>query len=157
MRYLLLGIGNDILRDDGIGIYVAREVKERLKHKDLDIIEGLWGGFTLLDIISHYGKVLIIDGVIDENHKIGDVFWIDIDKLKDHRGFEQSHNIHLPTLLNVGERLGYRMPEVIKVLGISISEQTEFGGYDDMTESVRNAIPIASDIAIETLSSWLVI
>jgi len=155
IKYLLLGIGNDILRDDGAGIYVAREVKERLSHKDLDIVEGLWGGFMILDVIKDYKKVLIVDGIFDESHPIGDVFWVDVDKLKDHRGFEQSHNIHLPTLLEVGEKLGYKMPEELKVLGISIREETEFGGYEDMTDMVRDAIPVACDLAIKTISEWL--
>jgi len=155
IRYLLLGIGNDILRDDGAGIYVAREVKERLSHKDLDIVEGLWGGFMILDIIKGYDKVLIVDGIVDAPHIIGDVFWVDIDKLKDHRGFEQSHNIHLPTLLDIGKKLGYEMPDVIKIIGISINSQQEFGGYDDMTDKVRDAIPVARDLAIKTISEWL--
>ncbi|HEC79862.1 MAG TPA: hydrogenase maturation protease [Firmicutes bacterium] len=157
MRTLLLGIGNDILGDDGVGIYVVREAKKKIGHPDLDIVEGLWGGFTILDIIKGYNKVLIVDGVVDESKPIGEVFWVDLEKLRDHRGFEHSHNIHLPTLLEVGDKMGYEMPDVLRVLGISIAFTQEFGGYDKMSEDVKTAIPYATEKVFEVIREWLCI
>ena len=63
MKTIVLGIGNLILSDDGVGIHVARELKKRIKNKDITIDEAFTGGMNLLDLMIGYDKAIIIDAV----------------------------------------------------------------------------------------------
>ncbi|MDY6959769.1 MAG: hydrogenase maturation protease, partial [Halobacteriota archaeon] len=79
MRTLVFGIGNPILSDDGVGIYVAREIKKRLssdisQFKDVDVEEGSVGGLKLLDTILGYERVILIDAIMTESGSPGDIY-----------------------------------------------------------------------------------
>ena len=62
MRRLVLGIGNTIMGDDGVGIYVARMVKDRTRSQaDLQFKELGVSGFNLVEEILGYDEVIIVD------------------------------------------------------------------------------------------------
>ncbi|MEJ2047740.1 MAG: hydrogenase maturation protease, partial [Dehalococcoidia bacterium] len=61
MRTLILGIGNSILGDDGVGIRVARQLDRLVKDKNIDVVEANVDGLNLLDFILEYGRLIVID------------------------------------------------------------------------------------------------
>ena len=71
MKTIILGIGNLILRDDGVGIHVARELSKIVDDKDITIDEALTGGMNLLDLILGYDKAIIIDAVKSDTNEHG--------------------------------------------------------------------------------------
>jgi hydrogenase maturation protease len=52
MKTLVLGLGNDILSDDGVGIYVARELKKIIHSQDITVAEASLAGIGLLDMLA---------------------------------------------------------------------------------------------------------
>ncbi len=64
MKTLVLGLGNDILCDDGAGLYVARELKKTLANrKDFSVAEASLAGLGLLDLLAGYDKAIVIDAI----------------------------------------------------------------------------------------------
>jgi len=61
MKEIILGIGNPILSDDGIGIYIARKLKE--ENPNWEIVETSDAGFRLIDLIIDYERAIFIDSV----------------------------------------------------------------------------------------------
>ena len=62
MRTLILGLGNPILTDDGVGVLVVEEVRSRLpKDTPIDITEVSVGGLTLMESMSGYDRVILVD------------------------------------------------------------------------------------------------
>ena len=80
MDVLILGIGNMILTDDGVGIKTARRIKE--ENPNLEITEASEGGIGLLDYASGYDKLIIIDSIKTEQGKPGEVYKIEFEDLK---------------------------------------------------------------------------
>jgi len=70
-KTLVLGLGNSILTDDGVGCFVARELEGRLSYKGVEIMESSVGGLGLLDLLAGYDKAIIIDAIHTEEGKPG--------------------------------------------------------------------------------------
>ena len=68
---LVLGLGNTILTDDGVGIYVAREIKKKLTYGDVTIQEASLGGLELLDVMTGFKRVILIDAMVIGSGEIG--------------------------------------------------------------------------------------
>jgi hydrogenase maturation protease len=79
----VIGLGNPLRSDDGIGIYILKKLAENKKNlaKNIDFLDGGTGGFNLLHDLSKYDKLIIIDAV-DFNKKPGDSLFINIDEIK---------------------------------------------------------------------------
>jgi hydrogenase maturation protease len=136
MRTVVVGIGNPILGDDGIGIHAARELKGRF---DADVREAYTGGLNLLDLILGYDRAILIDAVYLEEMRMGEVRILDLDDL----GSAHSTNPHDATLMEaieISERMGEgRIPDEIILVGIRIERVEEFG--DELSGDVRRALP----------------
>jgi len=66
-RVLVFGLGNPILGDDGVGIRVVEEMKKRWKGKGVVFETGSVGGLKILDVLSGYDVVVIVDAMAGEN------------------------------------------------------------------------------------------
>src|SRR5512136_2152171 len=73
MKTIILGVGNEILGDDGVGVHVANELKKHIKNPEITIDEGITGGMNLLELILGYDKAIIIDAVKTEDGRNGEV------------------------------------------------------------------------------------
>ena len=61
---LVLGLGNPILGDDAVGIFVAREIKRLAGERTgVTVKEASVGGFDLLDLLEGYRGAVIIDAI----------------------------------------------------------------------------------------------
>ncbi len=63
MKTIVLGIGNPILQDDGVGIHVINELRQHLKDSRVIVDIAYTGGMNLLDLIRGFDKVILIDAV----------------------------------------------------------------------------------------------
>lgn len=64
-KILVLGIGNLLMGNEGIGIHVVQYLQKKYNLENTDIIDGGTGGFHLLDYFHSYKIVLLIDATID--------------------------------------------------------------------------------------------
>jgi hydrogenase maturation protease len=62
-RTLVLGVGNLLMGDEGVGIHAVRELMERPLPPHVDIVDGGTAGLELLHLIEGYSRVVIIDAV----------------------------------------------------------------------------------------------
>ena len=63
MKTLVLGLGNPILSDDGVGLRVARAVESQLSQQEITVMETSMGGLSLLDLLTGYDRAIIIDAI----------------------------------------------------------------------------------------------
>ena len=137
MNTLILGIGNPILTDDGVGIKIAQRLKE--ENAKLKVIETSEAGITLLDLVADYDKLIIIDSIKTEKGKPGDLYKLELEDLKPSKDFSSSHGIGIATAFELGQRLGYRMPKYTSIYAVEIKDNTTFG--EKCTEEVEQRIP----------------
>ena len=66
MRTILIGLGNPILTDDGVGVKVAYEIERRLGENvpaNLTITEASVGGLRLMELMEGYDRAIIVDAI----------------------------------------------------------------------------------------------
>jgi len=125
---LVLGLGNPILGDDGVGIAIARAVRENASALPaLDVIEASLGGRFLLDVIRGYRTVIVADAIMtNEKAPAGSIYRLTVDDLGDIVKPYASHALDLKTTVELGKRLGYEMPETILIYAVEIKENMVF-------------------------------
>jgi hydrogenase maturation protease len=64
-RTLILGVGNLLMGDEGIGIHVVRRLGEKLRDPDAEIVDGGTGGLHLLEYFLDHDRVILVDAVMD--------------------------------------------------------------------------------------------
>ena len=145
MNTLILGIGNPILTDDGVGIKIARKIKEG--NPELEVIETSEAGIALLDLITGYDKLVIIDSIKTGQEKPGEVYKLRLEDLKPTVDSASSHGVDIATAFELGRGLGYRMPKYVSLYAVEIKDNTTFG--EDCTEEVEERIPFIISQIIE--------
>lgn len=145
MNTLILGLGNLILTDDGVGIKIARKLKE--ENPELEVIETSEAGMAILDHIAGYDKLIIIDSIKTERGKPGELHKLGLEDLKPAKDFTSSHGIDIATAFQLGQRLGYRMPNFISIYAVDIRDNSTFG--EECTQEVEEKIPFITKQIIE--------
>lgn len=66
-KILVLGIGNLILNDEGIGIHVVNALNEMEIPQGVDVLDGGTGGLALLETLQSYRQLILVDAALDNN------------------------------------------------------------------------------------------
>ena len=66
-KTLILGLGNVLMGDEGIGVYVVRAVQEHPLPPNVECMDGGTGGFALLGTLQSADRIILIDAASDGN------------------------------------------------------------------------------------------
>ena len=156
-KNLILGLGNSILSDDAIGLFVVRRAQELLSDlkEYVDFKENHSGGFDLLYDINGYNRLLVVDSIVTGKYKPGTCLTF---TLKDFEHLTQlnpvnSHSLNLPTTIKTGQKCGYIMPEELVVLGIESADVTTLS--EQLTESVNACVDDVVKRIRKEILSWI--
>lgn len=152
MNILVLGIGNILFGDEGIGVHLSNLLKLNYDfegdHK-VDIIDGGTMAQVLIPTITSYDNVLILDCVSVENEQIGEVYYFDFDNVPDSITWAGSaHEVEMLQTLKLTQLLGDLPP--VKIIGIIpevIGEDTAF----TLSDEVKKGAVLAEKLAIKYL------
>ena len=140
MKTLVLGIGNDILGDDGVGIHIAREAARRISAVDATVEETGAGGLSLLERIRGYDRLIIADAILTEKTKIGKIHRLTLKDLAQTNESITPHDAALRTTLEIGNSLfPGEMPKDVIVFAIETHSVEDIGS--EMTPAVKAAVP----------------
>ena len=64
---LILGVGNYLMGDEGLGVHVARALQGESLPEGVDFLDGGTAGFQLMDYLEKYQIVIMIDATLDKN------------------------------------------------------------------------------------------
>lgn len=153
MKTLVIGLGNPILTDDGVGVLVAEEVRLKLPEESgIDIAEVSVGGLTLMEAMIGYDRVILVDALQRLDGIPGRVHKMSLDDLKSISHTQHSasaHDANLVTALETGKRMGLPLPEQITIYAIEVVNVSEFS--DKPTASVAAAIPEVTEAVLAEL------
>ena len=151
MKTVVLGVGNPILSDDGVGIHVVNQLKQHINNPNITIDEALTGGMNLLDLLLGYDKAIIIDAVkTTDNGEEGEVKRILLGGFSTMHSCNP-HDVSLTEAIQMAEKLGEtRIPKEIIIIGIMMKKlPCEFG--EKLSEKVAAAVPKAVEIALNEI------
>jgi hydrogenase maturation protease len=125
-RITILGVGNVLLTDDGVGVRVIGELERKYSFpSNVRLYDGGTGGMSLLSIIEEADHLIVVDSVL-VGEPPGTIVTFDFEQLPS--GLTRklsSHEIDVIEVLNIAEALGKRPPTVI--VGIQPKDVTSYG------------------------------
>lgn len=144
---LVLGIGNYLMGDEGVGVQLIQQMNSLELPPYLDILDGGTGGFLLLSYIEAYGHIIFVDATMDGKGQ-GTVSLI---KPRFASDFPASLSVHDVGLKDMVEAL-YLMDKkpTIHLFTISIDEMKPM--TLDLSEQVAGAIPQTIDLILDLAS-----
>ena len=150
MKTIILGVGNQILGDDGVGVHVANELKKHINNPDVTVDEAITGGMNLLDLLLGYDKAIIIDAVKSENGEHGIVKRIPIDDFSTMHSCNP-HDVSLIEAIEMAEKMGEkRIPKEIIVIGVMMKQMPcEFG--EKLSIQIAAAVPKAVEMTLNEI------
>ncbi len=125
-RTLVLGLGNDILSDDGVGLRTVRRV-EALAGDRAEFAEACVATVDLLSLMSGYDRVVIIDAFVSSDLPPGTTLRATPEDLPHGFGYRSFHTLPFRAVLEMGERLGIPMPQEVVIHGLAVDETSTFG------------------------------
>jgi hydrogenase maturation protease len=149
MKTLVLGLGNPILSDDGVGIRVAHEVSNQLNNPHVTVAETSAAGLSLLDSIVGYDKVIIIDAIQTKEGQVGQIYRMGSEDFSLTKHLSSPHQINLVTALELGKMLNLAMPQEISIFAVEARDITTFS--EECTPEVEQVIPEVVRMVLEEL------
>jgi hydrogenase maturation protease len=136
-RVLILGLGNDLLSDDGVGLIAARRVAELVPGADYR--EECSATVDLLPILSGYDRVVVIDAYLCPELPPCTTVRAPAEELPAGFGHRSFHVFPFREILRLGRELGMPMPERVMVHGMCVADPYTFG--DALSPRVAGAWP----------------
>jgi hydrogenase maturation protease len=127
---LVLGMGNPILSDDGVGLLVAERLRESPLPEHVEVMQSEVAGLRLLELVRGFTRVIIIDALrspAESGRRPGEVHRYEAKDFKGGHRYGSAHSIGLDTALELGHKLGYDMPEQVTVFAIEAEDVETFG------------------------------
>jgi len=146
MKTLILGVGNLLLRDEGVGIHVIHALEKESLPSGVDLMDGGTGGFHLISWLEEYERIVMIDATLDNNPP-GTIRVIRPRYASDFPPLMSAHEIGLKDMLEVMQLTG-TMPEVhlivvsaadISEVGMDLSPELE-AVVPEIVKTVKNVI-----------------
>lgn len=150
-KTLILGLGNPILTDDGVGIGVVRALSGRALLPDVFFAEAGVGGLRLLETIAGYERVVLVDAILIPGGRPGDICLLGPGDLHSSLHSGSAHDLSFAAALALGRELGMEIPEDrdIKIVAIQAEDVQTLG--EKMTPAVEAAIPRAVGTVLDIL------
>ncbi len=145
---LVLGLGNQLMSDDGIGVVVARRLQRR-PMAGVRVVAAGTPGFELADTLAAQSRVIIIDAV-DDGRTPGSVFWVEPESIMSDLNRQSLHQVGLGDVLALMAVVG-RMPWV----GIIGVQPMLIEAGPRLSAPLRRRLPIITTNAVGMVESAL--
>jgi len=153
LKILVLGIGNLLFGDEGIGVHFINYMGEKYRFESehqLDIVDGGTLAQRLIPIIVEYDKLIIIDTINAPGVKAGEVYFFDFDAVPDAVDWQGSaHEVEMLQTLTMMDLVGDRPQTMIMGVVPTVIEATEFS----LSEGVTAAVPLMERTFLEYLNT----
>jgi len=156
LKILILGIGNILFGDEGIGPHLANLIEDKYSfssfNHSVDIIDGGTLAQRLIPIITEYDRVILIDCVNVDDGEIGDIYSFSFDKVPDFITWNGSaHEVEMLQTLQMIEMMGDLPPvKIVGVIPYVIGEDSTFS----MTDEVVKASETMERVIIDEIKSY---
>jgi hydrogenase maturation protease len=146
---LILGIGNILLKDEGIGVHVVNKMKGLPLPGNVEILDGGTAGLDLTDFIANRKKVIVID-TVKAGEKPGTIYRLTEKNLRTgQKAIMSFHEIDFLDALYMSEVMGEK-PEETVVIGI---EPKDMSDGTELSPEIEERIPIVINAVLKELNN----
>ena len=134
---LVLGLGNELLSDDGVGILAARALAKELRGQ-ADVVETALHGLALLELFLGYRQAIVVDAICTGAHPPGAILELDPADLETVES-PSPHYTGLPEMLTLAMQLKLDFPPDIKIIAMEVVDPFTVGF--ELSDPVQQALP----------------
>jgi hydrogenase maturation protease len=124
MKTLILGVGNLLLKDEGVGIHAIQDLEKETLPPDVSLMDGGTGGLYLISWLQEYDRIIMIDATLDDNPP-GTIRLIHPRFASDFPHLMSAHEIGLRDMIEAMSLMG-NLPEILLIV-ISVADISEVG------------------------------
>ncbi len=161
---MVIGLGNEFMRDDGFGIYALRLLRENFASRDrsaspndsparphIVFRESTAGGFEILDLLSGFTRGVLIDAVVTGRYEPGTIYRHVYTSGTEEVKLISSHQLNLQELLGLAQLYHADVPSSVVVYGMEVEDVLTFSV--GCTRRVQEMLPVFVDTVAEELAS----
>ena len=151
MRTIVVGLGNPILGDDGVGWKVANEVMGHLSEDaPVDVTCLSVGGISLMEYLIGYDQAIIVDAFATDA-PVGSISVLRLDQLPNYSAFHttSSHDTSLQKAMELGKAMGFHLPDNVMIVGIATRQVFDFS--EDLSPPVARVVHSVGTIVLDML------
>ncbi|MGC8856418.1 MAG: hydrogenase maturation protease [Anaerolineae bacterium] len=154
MKTIILGLGNPILGDDGVGWRVAQWLQDQLSACGEPFVEvdcASLGGLSLMERMIGYERVILVDAMATGQRPVGSVQVIPLEALPNpSAGHSTSaHDVSLLTALQTAKAMGLPIPQIVEVVAIETDRVYDF--CEELSPVIAAAVPLACQRVLNLL------
>ncbi|MBI5932664.1 MAG: hydrogenase maturation protease [Chloroflexi bacterium] len=172
MKTIVIGLGNPILGDDGVGWKVAQEVQrvvetdaryfmpirplgtKTVQHvSPIEVDCVALGGLSLMERMVGYQRAILVDSMETGQNPIGSVKVFALEELPNPSASHSTaaHDTSLLTALEVGRKMKLNVPDSVTVVAIEAKNVYDFS--EELSPAVAEAVPVAYEAVMNLLKS----
>jgi hydrogenase maturation protease len=146
VKTLLLGLGNELYGDDGVGLQVVRRLRAETEAgagtsrvtDDVDMEECSLSGLALLEVIAGYDRLVIVDTIKKEKPVPGRIHVLGEKDMRAIPG-PSPHYVSIPQAIEIGRRIGLRMPRRLCIVAVEAKDIYRMG--EGLTAEMKSRLP----------------
>ena len=151
MKTIVIGLGNPILGDDGVGWKVAEEVMKRLpEDAPVDVICLSVGGISLMENLIGYERAIIVDAFATDA-PVGSISILKLDQLPNYSALHttSAHDTSLHSAMELGRLMGAQLPDDVMIVGIATRHVFDFS--DELSPPVARVVRSTAMVVLDML------
>jgi len=147
-KILVMGVGNPLMRDDGIGPRVIEMLLTGYEFPDhVELVDAGTMSYMILDLIRDVDRLIIIDALKNTELPAGTVLRLTPEEIAENQVSHSMHDVRVVDILQAAELLG-RAPETVAI-GMQIESIEEW--VLELSPDVEAALPIACAAVLDEL------
>jgi len=147
-KSIVVGLGNPILTDDGVGNKIAELLRGKVG-PEVEVVEASLAGFNLLDLLKGYETAILVDAIQTKGGRVGDIYKLDKNDLAFSQRLASVHDINLFTAWELGKQLGVKLPTKLVIFAIEVEDVLTFG--EELTPLVAAVVPKVCEMVLDEL------
>lgn len=153
-KILVVGLGNPILGDDGVGWAVAEKLRNQVEDEITDVECLCVGGLRLMEFMIGYTHAIIIDAVTSYQKPPGTVDCFPLTAMPDLTAGHttSAHDVSLQAAIEMGKKMGLPLPDQVMVIGIEAHDVHNFS--ETLSEPVQTAVPWAVTRVLQLIDDY---
>ena len=147
-RTVVLGLGNPVVSDDGVGLAVATEIKRLLAEapvRGVDVLASTRAGFELIDVLRGYACAILVDCIVLPDPQPGRVRRLTLEDVSGCARLVNAHEMSVGTAFRLAEQMGIPMPGQVEIIAVEAGDTSTIA--EGLTPAVQATVaPLAREI-----------
>ena len=154
MKTLVIGLGNPILGDDGVGWRIVEEIARITTDRhDVEVDTVSLGGLSLMERITGYERVILVDSIFTGKKPVGTVIQFQLTEMPDLSSGHTTavHDTSLHNALNVGRTMDIPLPHDEDIYIVAVEAENVYDFSEILSPLVEAAVPLAVEAVLQLI------